>query len=56
LGEGLDAAILQTDHTEYRTLDPSDLPGCKAIVDGRGLLNEGTWTALYTALAVIGVG
>ena len=36
LGEPVDAAVLQADHAEYRTLTSEDLPGLRAIVDGRG--------------------
>ena len=43
LGEGCDVAILQADHEEYRGLSSSDLPGVKAVYDGRGLLEEGDW-------------
>ena len=35
LGERCDAAVVQTDHAIYRTIGPIDLPGAKAIVDGR---------------------
>ncbi len=35
LGEAADAAVLQADHAEYRSLAASDLPGLKAFVDGR---------------------
>lgn len=34
-GEELDAAVVQADHAEYRTLTGADLPGVKVIVDGR---------------------
>jgi nucleotide sugar dehydrogenase len=35
LGEPVDAAVLQADHVEYRSLTPADLPGVTAFVDGR---------------------
>ena len=35
-GEPVDAAILQADHREYLELQPSDLPGLRAFVNGRG--------------------
>jgi nucleotide sugar dehydrogenase len=34
-GEELGAAVLQTDHAEYRSLTSDDLPGVKVLVDGR---------------------
>jgi UDP-N-acetyl-D-glucosamine dehydrogenase len=38
LGDVLDAAIVQTDHVEYRSLSTEQFPGIKAIVDGRNVL------------------
>ena len=35
LGEKVDAAIVQADHPEYRTLMSSDFPGAKVLLDGR---------------------
>jgi len=35
LGEPIDAAIVQTDHSSYRQVGAADLPGIRAIVDGR---------------------
>ncbi|CAN7152085.1 nucleotide sugar dehydrogenase [Knoellia sp. LjRoot47] len=35
VGDEVDAAVVQADHAEYRELSASDLPGLKAIVDGR---------------------
>jgi nucleotide sugar dehydrogenase len=32
-------AILQADHAEYRALRGEDLPGARAVVDGRGVLD-----------------
>lgn len=37
-GSAVDAAILHTDHENYRTLRPADLPGVRVLVDGRGVL------------------
>ena len=39
-GEQVDAAIVQTDHTEYRSLTPSDLPGVRVVIDGRRLIEK----------------
>jgi nucleotide sugar dehydrogenase len=38
LGEPIDAAIVQSDHVEYKTVAPADLPGAKAIFDGRSTI------------------
>ncbi|KGN32401.1 nucleotide sugar dehydrogenase [Knoellia sinensis KCTC 19936] len=35
IGEEVDAAVIQADHAEYRELSSADLPGIKALVDGR---------------------
>ena len=32
---------LQADHAEYRALTPADLPGARAVVDGRGVARPG---------------
>jgi UDP-N-acetyl-D-mannosaminuronic acid dehydrogenase len=32
-------AILQADHAEYRSLSPADVPGARAVVDGRDVLD-----------------
>lgn len=39
-GESVDAAIVQCDHAEYRSLSPEDLPGVTAIVDGRNVITS----------------
>jgi nucleotide sugar dehydrogenase len=39
LGESVDAVIVQADHTAYRSLLPSDIPGAKSVVDGRHILH-----------------
>jgi UDP-N-acetyl-D-mannosaminuronic acid dehydrogenase len=38
-GAPVDAAIVQTDHAEYRELSEAEIPGARAIVDGRGVLD-----------------
>jgi UDP-N-acetyl-D-glucosamine dehydrogenase len=38
-GDSVDAAIVQTDHVEYRSLDIEQFPGMKALVDGRNVLS-----------------
>ena len=44
LGEPVDGAVVQADHAEYASLTPADLPGIRAIVDGRGVLPADGWT------------
>ncbi len=43
LGESADAAVVQADHAEYRSLTPADLPGVKVFVDGRRVSSAGAW-------------
>ncbi len=54
LGNPVDAAIVQADHTGYASLRPADLPGVRAIVDGRRTLSPETWDE--TTYVVIGGG
>jgi UDP-N-acetyl-D-glucosamine dehydrogenase len=39
LGMPVDAAVVQTDHAQYRTLGAADLPGVRTVLDGRGVLD-----------------
>ena len=43
LGEPVDAAVVQADHAEYRELGPADLPGIKAVADGRRVSSADKW-------------
>lgn len=43
LGDELDLAILQTDHSMYRDLSPAQLPGIKLLVDGRNATDPSRW-------------
>ena len=45
-GERVDAAIVQTDHAEYRTLAATDLPGVRVLVDGRRVTDPARWTGV----------
>lgn len=55
LGESVDAAVVQTDHTEYRALTPSDLPGVRTFVDGRRVSSAEVWPdATYRVIGVPG--
>jgi nucleotide sugar dehydrogenase len=56
LGERVDAAIVQADHADYRTLGPDDLPGIRTIVDGRAVTDRERWTAAGIVHRTLGVG
>jgi nucleotide sugar dehydrogenase len=43
LGEKVDAAVVQADHAEYKTLSPADLPGITTFVDGRKVSSADAW-------------
>ena len=43
LGEEVDAAIIQTDHADYRDLTPEQLPGVRSLVDGRNITDANRW-------------
>ncbi|MCC7127448.1 MAG: nucleotide sugar dehydrogenase [Microbacteriaceae bacterium] len=45
-GEPVDAAVVQADHDEYRSLGPDDLPGIKAFIDGRRISSAETWPGI----------
>lgn len=53
-GEQCDGAIVQADHIEYRTITPSQLPGARAVLDGRRVVDPSPWTAADIPVAVIG--
>lgn len=52
LGRAVDVAVLQTDHADYRDLEPSQLPGIKLLVDGRAATDPLRWVG--TPRLVIG--
>lgn len=43
LGEAVDAAVVQADHSAYRTLGPTDLPGIATLIDGRRVTSKDKW-------------
>jgi nucleotide sugar dehydrogenase len=45
-GDVADAAIVQADHSQYRDLAPTDLPGVKTLLDGRGITDETKWAGI----------
>lgn len=42
-GEAVDFAVVQADHSSYRSLRPGDLPGVQAVLDGRRVLDPAAW-------------
>lgn len=46
-GDKVDAVVLQADHQEYSALSPSDLPGVRTVMDGRGILTNKNWEGVY---------
>ncbi|HZV73660.1 MAG TPA: nucleotide sugar dehydrogenase [Conexibacter sp.] len=53
-GGAVDGAIVQADHDAYRALTPADLPGARAVVDGRHVLDPAPFAAAGVALRRIG--
>jgi nucleotide sugar dehydrogenase len=49
-GTKVDAAVVQTDHQEYRQLTPADLPGVKTLIDGRRITDPAAWTGVTRRL------
>jgi UDP-N-acetyl-D-mannosaminuronate dehydrogenase len=43
LGSPVDAAVIQADHAEYRTLTAADLPGVRTVIDGRAVSSADRW-------------
>tara|TARA_R110002020_G_scaffold151687_1_gene328776 strand:- start:5698 stop:7011 length:1314 start_codon:yes stop_codon:yes gene_type:complete len=43
MGDNVDVAVLQTDHVDYRTIAPTDLPGIRLLVDGRNATDASIW-------------
>ncbi len=53
-GAEIGAAIVQADHPQYATLGPADLPGARAVLDGRGVLDPAAFTAAGIPVRRIG--
>ena len=43
LGEPVDAAVVQADHSAYAEIGVKDLPGLAVLVDGRDVTNAASW-------------
>ncbi|MDF1479154.1 nucleotide sugar dehydrogenase [Leifsonia sp. H3M29-4] len=45
-GETVDAAVVQADHDEYRSIGPAELPGITTFVDGRRISSAAQWPSV----------
>jgi nucleotide sugar dehydrogenase len=54
IGEPCDAVIVHTDHHEYKLLSSEDLPGTRALVDGRAITDASRWPGIPRQ--VLGIG
>jgi UDP-N-acetyl-D-mannosaminuronate dehydrogenase len=43
LGEPADFVVVQADHAEYAKLTPADVPGVRALLDGRQVTDPAAW-------------
>lgn len=53
-GERCDAVVVQTDHPEYRSLTAVSLPGVRAVVDGRNVVDRGAFGASEVPILRLG--
>jgi len=53
-GSDIDAVVVQTDHPAYAQLGADDVPGARAIVDGRNVLEPSGWAAAGIPVRRIG--
>jgi len=54
LGDNCDAAIVQSDHPEFSSLNTTDLPSARFLVDGRNCTSEDLRSSIPTY--VVGIG
>jgi len=45
-GDAADAAVVQADHAEYQEWGAADVPGVRALVDGRRVTDASRWTGV----------
>ncbi|UJP11475.1 nucleotide sugar dehydrogenase [Microbacterium sp. KUDC0406] len=43
IGDAAELAVLQTDHADYKTMSPAQIPGIKLLVDGRNATDAALW-------------
>jgi UDP-N-acetyl-D-glucosamine dehydrogenase len=55
-GDDVVGAILQADHATYAGLAPADLPGVRAVIDGRGQIDPARFVPVGVAVRRIGGG
>ncbi|MFB9367851.1 nucleotide sugar dehydrogenase [Kitasatospora albolonga] len=55
-GEPVSAAIVQTDHAEYRTLGAEQLPGVRVLLDGRRVTDPARWAGVHRIVLGGGAG
>jgi UDP-N-acetyl-D-glucosamine dehydrogenase len=55
IGEPCDAVIMHTDHREYAVLGPEDMPGVRALVDGRAITDAERWASVPRRVLGIGI-
>jgi len=55
-GNDVTGAILQADHAAYTGMSPAELPGARAVVDGRGMLDPARFAPVGVAFRRIGGG
>src|SRR5205085_1559209 len=53
-GTEIAGAVLQADHDSYAGLTLADLPGVRAVVDGRNLLDPAPWREAGVELRRLG--
>lgn len=49
-GEHADGVIVQSDHAEYRRWTSHDVPGVRAVVDGRRVLDAASWQCAFRVI------
>jgi nucleotide sugar dehydrogenase len=49
-GVAADAVVVQADHDEYGTWSSADVPGVRAVLDGRRILDASAWPCSFAVL------
>ncbi len=53
-GAAVDAVVVQADHPEFRQMGPADVPGARAVLDGRGVLDASAFATAGIPVRRIG--
>lgn len=56
VGRPADLVLLHTDHTEYRTLDSTSIPGVRLLIDGRNVTSPESWSGIPRFVIGLGPG